>query len=181
MKARKYESKIPIEHIRTSEDLFESIMKMIEFLTLRKLFKTLKYFFFGLNMIFYQGFILNNFWKNHPNPQRTPDISVQPKVFSVRLLKDGTFIWFTVPVYTRKTWKTVVSDMAKILPETLNVVNWNNLGLFFKNGKWYFLPCAIALGIFLCLSPHAAAITRRLKRGRWHMWMKRVSQQRLEF
>ena len=34
----------------------------------------------------------NDFWKNHPNPQRTPDISVQGKVFFVWLLGDATNI-----------------------------------------------------------------------------------------
>jgi len=36
----------------------------------------------------------NIFETNHTNPQRTPDISVWSKVFSVRFVKDGTHMCF---------------------------------------------------------------------------------------
>ena len=79
-------------------------------------------------MIFYQRIYIPTkqrsmnflFFLNHPNPQRTPVISVQTKVFSVWLLRDATylrlsvFVLFNMTCTNRKCLSQIVVVMVCI-------------------------------------------------------------------
>ena len=102
------------------------------------------------------------------------------------LLKTWCFCLFTINVVSMffdvfsafffQLWK-----FNSILPSTARLVKIFQLQI----NKWInmvnFTSFFSKLAIILCVTPHESAERAAPRRGRWHLWITRLSQQRLEF